>query len=166
MLERAYENWRDLEKRTSTQIYYLTGVIYFGNHQGIVIKGIKKFARDYDIPFKTLSKQTVQTSYSRFIPLAHHEAVYEPDAGFLLSKKAISLFVTELIAGGAIIKARKRVIECKKNGDDVFIKTDKGSYSARHLIICPCAWTSKIVNNLKSSQIVTIQLLAWMDPKK
>ena len=100
-----------------------------------------------------------------FTPPAHHEAVYEPDAGFVLPEKAISFYVTESIASGAIIKARERVIECDKYGDDVFVKTDKGSYSARHLIICACAWTSKLVNNLKPSLTVTRQVLAWMNPK-
>lgn len=50
LLNKAYENWKTLQDETGKQIYYQTGVAYFGKQQEIIIKGVKLCADRYNIP--------------------------------------------------------------------------------------------------------------------
>jgi sarcosine oxidase len=38
LLERAYQNWKILEKETGTKIYHKTGLVYFGPHGSLTNK--------------------------------------------------------------------------------------------------------------------------------
>src|SRR5688500_8798560 len=42
LLNKAYENWIDLEKQTGSKIFYPTGLVYIGEHEHSVIKGVKR----------------------------------------------------------------------------------------------------------------------------
>jgi sarcosine oxidase len=41
LLERAYQNWKVLEEETGSQIYYPTGLVYFGPQDHLLNKGSK-----------------------------------------------------------------------------------------------------------------------------
>src|SRR5689334_21265897 len=40
LLERSYENWKELENVTGTKVYYETGLVYFGQPNHWMIKGV------------------------------------------------------------------------------------------------------------------------------
>src|SRR6185436_2444268 len=53
LLNCAYENWKDLENESGTQIYYRTGLVYFGRPEHELIKGVKLSASLHNIPLET-----------------------------------------------------------------------------------------------------------------
>src|SRR5262245_56154026 len=55
LLDRAYRNWRALEEKTGAQVYFRTGLLYFGNPDDEVIKGVLESAKQYTIEVRTLS---------------------------------------------------------------------------------------------------------------
>src|SRR5687767_2660176 len=40
LLDRAYENWRTLEKNTGAQVFFRTGLVYFGKPTDAIMKGV------------------------------------------------------------------------------------------------------------------------------
>src|SRR5215831_5279284 len=54
LLNRAYENWKAFEKETGEQLYFPTGLVYFGSPDDPLIKGVKQSASLYDIKLDKL----------------------------------------------------------------------------------------------------------------
>src|ERR1051326_3280543 len=55
LLNRAYENWKSLEEETSTQVYFPTGLLYFGPFDHLLLRGVKQSASLYDIKLNGVS---------------------------------------------------------------------------------------------------------------
>src|SRR5215471_17837504 len=49
LLERAYQNWKSLEEKTGSQLYFKTGLVYFGTPTSETIKGVRESASKYNI---------------------------------------------------------------------------------------------------------------------
>jgi sarcosine oxidase len=164
LLTRAYENWKSFEEETGSQFYYPTGLIYFGNPDSTVIKGVKQSASLYNV---SLEKSNASFTFKRFpqfsIP-ADYESLFEPDAGFVTPEKAIKFYSQQAIKKGAEIYTKEKAIEWKKNGSAITVITDKNKYSCDKLIITTGAWTNKMLPAFAGKIKVTRQFVAWIRP--
>src|SRR5258706_3844361 len=66
LLNSAYENWKNLEAVTGTQIYHRTGLVYFGQPGNEMIKGIKRSASLYNISLERLTASSVANRFPQF----------------------------------------------------------------------------------------------------
>lgn len=160
LLNRAYENWGQLEKTTGEQVYFKTGLLYLGPPEHEVIKGIKKAAALHQI------EVSEKKSFNHFISGANDELLWEPDAGFLLPEKAISLFVQEAIKRSAVIKVGEKVIEWKRENRRIKVITDKENYNCDKLIITAGPWAGKMISSISTLLKVTRQIIIWVQPEK
>ena len=166
LLQRAYENWKTLEAETGTTIYYRTGLVYFGNPDHPMMKGLKQSASFYDIPLENLNIVSATKRFSQFKIPGNCETLFEQDAGFVTPEKAILLYTGQAIMKGASIHTKEKVLEWKKDGNGIAVTTDKNNYSCRKLIITAGAWAGKIIPGFTGKIKVTRQFLAWVKPKK
>src|SRR5678815_238320 len=49
LLQRAYDNWQVLEKKSGKQVYYKTGLLYAGAPGSDIIQGVKRAAKVHSI---------------------------------------------------------------------------------------------------------------------
>lgn len=167
LLNRAYENWKALEELTGSQVFYPTGLIYFGKkNDSSIIKGIKESASLYNIPVDTLDLFLTQQRFPQFRLPPGFEALFEPDAGFITPEKAILLYTEQAIKKGAIIHVKEKVLEWKREGNIIILKTDKKTYRSNKLIITAGPWAGKMIPQLAHTMKITRQLVAWVNPKK
>ena len=80
LLERAYHNWKELETITSSQVYYKTGIIYFGSPDSRMIKGTREAAHQYNIPLDMLTHEAANIRYPMIHCPDHFQILFEPDA--------------------------------------------------------------------------------------
>ena len=113
LLERAYHNWKELETITSSQVYYRTGILYFGSPDSPMIKGTGEAAHQYNIPLNTLTQEEANVHYPTIHFPQHYRILFEPDAGFVTPEKAITLYVADAIQRNADIRGREKVLEWK-----------------------------------------------------
>src|SRR6185503_9603877 len=166
LLNGAYENWKDLENETETQIYYRTGLVYFGRPEHELIKGVKLSASLYNIPLETVDASSAAKRFPQFKLPPGFETIFEPDAGFITPEKAITLYKERAKKKGAKIHTNEKVIGWTKDGAGIIVKTEKESYSCDKLIITSGAWTGKFVPGLADKIKVTRQAIVWTQPKK
>lgn len=159
LMERAYQNWRSLEEETGMQIYYRTGLVYYGKPDHELIKGVKQSASLYNIPLDDTK------AFTQFTIPAGFEKVFEPDAGFVSPEKTIQLYTKLAIENGAKIGNHEKVLDWKKEGSHIKVTTDKNIYHSDKLIITSGAWTGKMIPNLHKTIKVTRQFIAWIKPK-
>jgi len=165
LMERAYKNWRSFEKEVGEQLYYKTGLLYAGNSTNEIIKGVKLSSSLYGIEVEQLKAADALNRFPQFRFPKSFEILFEPDAGFLPPERSIRLYASEATKHGATIHAKETVIEWKKNGNGLSVKTNKNIYQCSTLVITAGAWAGKMIPGLSNKIKVTRQLIAWIKTK-
>src|SRR5258708_31913962 len=55
LVQRAYELWADLERRSGRRLLLQTGGLMLGAGDGVLVTGAKRSAREHDLSHQTLS---------------------------------------------------------------------------------------------------------------
>jgi len=167
LLERAYKNWHTLESETNTQVYYKTGLVYFGAPDDPFLNTVKGSSKKYKIPLNNLTAKECDLKYPQFKLPQNFQRLKEPDAGFVTPERSILLYVQQAVLGGATIRTKEKVLEWKsENSGGLTVVTNKGTYSAGKLIITAGPWAGKVIPSIASKLTVTRQAVAWVKPKK
>lgn len=166
LLHRAYQNWKSLEEETGEQVYYQTGLVYFGKPDNEMLSGVKRSAAIYDIALDTFNAPTAKERFPPFKIPGNFETLFEPDAGFVTPEKAIKLFAEQAIRNGAEIHTKEKVLEWRKEGGGIVVTTDKNIYHSKKLIISAGAWSGKMIPAMSEKITITRQFIAWIKPKK
>lgn len=166
LLERAYRNWKSLEEKTGTQVYFRTGLVYFGERTDATLKGVLESAKKYQIEVRTLSEEETIRRFPQFKLPSSYERLEELDAGFVTPERSILLFTEQAIRGGATILTKTKVSEWRREGGGIKVSTNKGDFSGRKLVITAGPWAGKMIPGISSKLRVTRQVMAWVKPKK
>lgn len=165
LLNRAYKNWKDLENETGAEIYFRTGLVYFGKPHHSIMKRVQESAALYNIQLEKLNAVVTAQRFPPFkIPLGF-EILFEPGAGFLTPEKIIVLYTKQAMKNGAEIHTGEKLIQWKKDGNGVKVITDKNKYSCNKLIITAGAWAGKMIPGMNDRINVTRQFVAWVKPR-
>jgi len=165
LLERAYENWEALEWETGKQVYYKTGLLYAGNPNNEMIKGVERSAGLYNIDLDQMNIAAAVDQFPQFKFPDDFEILFEPEAGFITPEKAIRLYASQAKKNGAAIHSNEKVIDWKKDKNIILLKTDKQTYQCDKLIITAGAWAGKMIPGLADRIKVTRQFVAWIKTK-
>lgn len=165
LLKRAYENWKSLEEETGEKIYHETGLVYFGEHGSEMLNGVMRSADLYDIPVETFDNAEAAIRFNTFNIPGSFVTLFEPGAGFVTPEKAIRLYAGQAIKNGAEIHTGEKVIEWRKDGNGIAVRTNKNNYRCGKLIISAGAWSGKMIPALSGRLKVTRQFFAWIKPK-
>ncbi len=166
LLEKAYQNWQELEGRTGHPVYFKTGLLYIGQKESELMKRIRESAALYQIEMRELSDWQLNAAYPQFRVPEGYEVLLEPDAGFITPEKAILLYVEQAIHYGAAIHTKEKISRWDQTRTGIVVTTDKGTYSADKIVLTAGAWAGKLLPNLASKLTVTRQTLAWMNPQE
>ncbi|MBX2917070.1 MAG: N-methyl-L-tryptophan oxidase [Cyclobacteriaceae bacterium] len=166
LLERAYHNWKQLEAETGTQLYFPTGLLYAGKADGILIKGVKESARQYNINIETINHTESKNRFPSFTIPLDFEILFEPNAGFLTPERCILSFTELAIKAGATIHTHEQLVSWKQDGSVITVQTTKQTYSCKKLIITTGAWTSHVLPNMQPQLSVTRQVVVWGTPQQ
>jgi sarcosine oxidase len=166
LLNRAYQNWKDLEGLTGSQVYFKTGLLYAGKKDHLLMKGVRQSAGEYNVKVDQLSAQDVKKQFGQFQIPGDYDILFEPDAGFVTPERSILLYTEQAIKNGAVIRTKEKIIDWKKDGNDIIVKSNSTSYTCKKLVICAGPWAGKMIPGLGSKLTVTRQMIAWVNPKK
>src|SRR5689334_3246578 len=134
LLERAYLNWSEMEQETGAKVYYKTGLLYFGDPSSVLIEGTRETGKQFNIPLDVLTPQQAASRFPSTTFAAHHQVLFEPDAGFITPEKSIAAYTADAIMKGADIRGREKVISWRCNNQIVEVTTDKNKYTADKII--------------------------------
>jgi sarcosine oxidase len=166
LLRRAYALWEEMERESGQRVLFKTGGIYMGPENGEVVGGTLTAARLHGLAVQRVSQAQVRSRWPQFRVPDEFVGVWEPEAGFLLSEKAIGVFARVALEAGAEIHGHEAATRIDSEGGGVRVITNKGSYSAGRVVVCGGAWTSKLVRELGVELVVTRQVLGWVWPAK
>jgi sarcosine oxidase len=161
LLRRAYERWRELEARTGERILVTTGGVDIGRPESKTVRGSLASARTHDLDHELLDADGLMARFPGFRLPPESVAVYQPDAGFVLSERAVASYARLALDAGADLRGYEPLIDWQADGDGVAVRTQQGTYRARRLVISAGAWLGKLIPELATLALPERQVLLW-----
>jgi sarcosine oxidase len=167
LLRRAYELWRDAEYASGERLLFVTGGVDAGPENGHIVAGSVASCIEHGLQHEVLNASELAARYPGWQLPRGHAAVVQPDAGFVASERAIVAHVQMALAAGADIRAREAILDWEITGTgDVRVRTDRGSYESRRLIVSTGAWIGDHIEALAGKAVPERQVLGWFRPRE
>jgi sarcosine oxidase len=168
MLRRAFRLWREIQRVAKERLLFITGGIDAGPEDGAIVQGSLHSCRDHGLRYEQLDAEALRRRFPGYRLPAGLVAIHQPDAGFVLSERAIVAYIAAAQALGAEIHGLERVRSWKVERGRVLVRTDRATYSGRKLIVTAGAWASKVVPYLLRRRLAVPerQVLIWTQPRK
>ncbi len=173
LLLRAYELWRDIERRygqhhASEQLLHLHGSIDAGPAESWVFKGALQSAIEFDLPHEVLTGLELAQRFPGYGLPQDQLALYQPQGGFLVPERCIVAFAFEAMRLGAQIHGREAVLgwEPLGNHEGVRVHTERAVYEADSLVISAGSWNDQMLGFLQGLAVPERQVLAWFQPER
>ena len=168
MLRRAYRLWRKIQRVAGERLLYVTGGIDAGPPDGRIVTGSLESCKRHRLRHELMDAKELHRRFPGCRFPRELVAVYQPDAGFVLSERAIIAYVRAALSEGAEIHGREAVLSWSTERGRVVVRTDKGSYRARKLILTAGPWAAKIVPALRDRKLAVPerQVLIWTQPRR
>lgn len=164
LLRRAYEHWDAIGDETGSPVLHRTGGLYLGRPDRPFIAGSRKAAEQHGIAYDMLDNAEVARRFPQFAVPENFAAMYEHDAGFVYSERAIAAFALQASVHGAKILSNERVTNWSADAHGVTVDTNLGRHTADRLIIAAGPWAATVASEFAPLLTVTRQVLGWVDP--
>ena len=164
LVRRAYQRWHDLSDRIGERLLIITGGVDAGRPDSVMVQGALAACREHDIPFELLEAPDLRKRFPGFDLPDDMVGVYQADAGFVLSERAIAAYAMTAIDDGAEIHGHEPVLDWEPDGDGVVVRTARGEHRARRLVLSAGAWMSRLAAPLRTLAVPERQVLLWTQP--
>lgn len=179
LYERAVELWEELGAEQGQRLCYRGGAIDVAA-DGSELEELATSLATHDVEYERLSGATLAERYPAYrLPDngedgergendgddgTEYAAIYQPDGGLLRPDRGIVAHVERAHDAGATIRARERVTDWDRIGDDVRVRTNRDEYRADRLVVTAGPWTGGIVKELGDVLRPERRVRAWLQP--
>jgi sarcosine oxidase len=164
LLRRSCALWRELERGFGERLLHITASIDAGPPDSRCFAGSLESCRLHGLEHEVLGGREVNRRFPGYNLPAAHQAVLQPDGGFLLSERCIVAHVLAAQAAGAEVRARERVLGWEPRSGGVRVETERGRYEAERLVVTAGPWAGAMVPRLRELAVPERQVLAWLQP--
>src|SRR5207248_3783529 len=148
------------------RLLYITGSVDAGWAGSPMFEGSRASCELHHLPHEVLDAAQLAERFPGYRLAENALAVYQPDGGFLLPERCVVAHALAALARGADLRAREPVVGWEPAGDGVAVRTTRGSYTARRLVLCAGAWNAKLLPELRDLAVPERQVLAWLQPRR
>src|SRR5262245_19950651 len=165
LLRRAYRLWRELGRTVHERLLFTTGGIDAGYEDSWIIQGSLAACKTHRLRHELLTAAQLRQRFPAFQLPKRMVAVYQPDGGFVLSERSIVAHVSAALNLGAEVHAQEQVLGWEVSRGRVRVRTDRGVYQARRLVIAAGPWAAKAARELRGHVTPERQVLLWVQPR-
>jgi sarcosine oxidase len=166
LLRRAYELWRALQAQAGEPLLITTGSLDAGAPGGAVFEGSRRSCELHGLRHEVLDNAEIQRRFPGYHLPADTLAVFQPDGGFLMSERCIVAHVVAAHHAGAEVHAREAVTAWEPRGEGVWVRTERGDYTANRLVFTAGAWNGNLLPELAALAVPERQVLGWFQPRR
>lgn len=167
LLRRAYELWRDLETAAGERLLFVTGGVDVGQEDSRLVRGSLDACKMHDLPHEVVTGAELARRHPGYGVRPDHVAVLQPDAGFVMSERAIVAFAGLASRAGADLRTREPMVRWEPTpGGGVRVTTGKATYEAARLVLSTGAWIGEHVPALAAAAVPERQVLGWFEPRE
>jgi sarcosine oxidase len=165
LLRRSYELWRELEAVAAEPLLIVTGGVDAGREDDEPVRGSLQSCREHGLPHQLVGAADLTRRFPGYRLDPDMVAVYQPDAGFLMSERCVVAHAAAAIARGAELHGRERVLDWKVESGVVRVRTEARSYEAGALVLTAGPWTARLVPELARQAVPERQVQLWTQPR-
>ena len=165
LVQRAYELWADLERKSRRPLLLQTGGVMVGLPDGVLVSGARRSAEEHRLAHEILSATELRRRFPVLEPMANMMGVWEPRAGILFPELAIQTHLELASNLGATLQFNEPVLGWEPHGGGVRVITAARPYTAARLLLSTGAWMSGLVDDLKLPLVIERQVLFWFEPR-
>jgi sarcosine oxidase len=164
LVQRAYELWAELEKKSGDRLLLQTGGLMIGPRDGALVSGASRSAEQHRLPHKILTSTDLGQKFPVFKLDDNPIAVWEPRAGILFPERAIKIHLDLAAKRGAHLRFNEAVRKWEPFEHGIRVFTDSNSYTAKHLVLSAGAWMNTLLPEPRLPLTVERQVLFWFKP--
>jgi sarcosine oxidase len=165
LVQRAFELWRRLQKKSGRKILRMTGGLMIGPAQGTLVSGALKSAREHGLGHEILSSRDAMRRFGIFDLVEAQSAVYEEEAGILFPENCVEAHVSLAKQAGCEFRFREACTGWKSTREGVELETAGGSYLADRVVISAGSWTAPFLDDLIPLSCER-QVPFWFSPRE
>ena len=166
LVQRAYELWQDLEKKSARKLLRQTGGLMIGPAEGVLVSGARRSAEEHGLAHRLLSTAELRTEFPAFAVKDNTVAVWEPRAGMVFPELAIQTHLELAAKNGTELRFNEMMLRWEAVDAGVRVFTNSGLVAARRLLLSAGAWMNQLLPNLNVPLAVERQVLFWFEPLK
>ena len=161
LLRSAYRLWDELGEIGGQPLFQRTGLIYFGNPDGAVLKGLGASAHEHGLEVNQIDHEECTQRFPGYRCPDGAETMYEPDAGYLLVEDCVRAQLTEAVQAGAKHLHGADILSWRADGDGFVVETETGIHRASRLVITAGCWTKELLADLNIPLRILRKHLHW-----
>jgi sarcosine oxidase len=163
-VRRAYELWKELEHAAQRRLLFETGTLSAGRVGTRVFDGALRSCIEHNVPHEVLTSDEISARFPAMRFPADVMGVHERLGGYLEPEACITTHVAMAQRLGAKVHARERVIGWSSDERGVEVRTERATYHAKQLVICPGAWADQLVDVAAGVVQTERQVVGWFEP--
>ena len=164
LLLRAYELWEKLAADSQRDVYRLTGGLFIGPPDCLIVSGSLRASRQWNLPHELLDAAEITARFPNFTPHPEDIALYDPKAGFARPELTVRAHLEIAEKAGATLQFGEPVLDWKSDR-----RRDTGHYESWVLHRwavgdLPGAWAPQVLGESGVPITVERQVMYWLDP--
>jgi len=165
LVQRAYELWGDLERKSGKKLLLRTGGLMIGPADGALVRGAKRSAEEHRLEHQLLIDGDLRRRFQVFELAENMVGLWEPRAGILFPEQAVETHLELAAKAGAELHYNEPMLRWEPDGRGVRVFTAKESFRANKLLLSTGAWMSSSVPGIKLPLQVERQVMFWFEPR-
>ncbi|AIF44509.1 N-methyl-L-tryptophan oxidase [Virgibacillus sp. SK37] len=145
---RAQELWYELQEEIGKTLFLPTGTLLVGDQNATFINETIKRAKEFSLPLEKLSAHEIQKRWPSFSIASELTGYYESSSGVLFNQECIEAYKQLSKHYPVTLKTNTIVQSINSIDSSATVKTNKGTYHAKKVIVSAGAWTGKILHSL------------------
>lgn len=166
LLLRAYDLWRDIERRSAMELLHLTGLLIVGRAESGVVRGTLDAARRHGLPLETWQPEEIRRRYSSLAVADDEIGVYEANAGYVVPEAAVAAHLRIARQHGARTRFGVRLIGWDADDAGIRIACDDGTVlQCRQLVLALGPWFAREMAAAGVELRVQRNVQVWFGPR-
>jgi sarcosine oxidase len=145
ILQRARDLWRQLEAESSQTILTQCGGLSIGSPDGSYIPKLLESIRRTGAPHEILDQAQMAQRYPQHNLRDGECAVFDPEAGFLRTDRAVLSALNVAESNGAAIMRHTPVEEIRETADGVVVSSGTSSWTFDRVIVAGGGWSTSLL---------------------
>jgi sarcosine oxidase len=141
--------WLALEKDSGKKLLHSIGGLDFADDPDCFgeVKQIAAALRQNGAACEELDGKEIRRRFPQWRISDETIGVFSPDGGWIEAGNAVRAMVEQTAARGGVVRDEEPVLKIGVTEDTVTVKTAKGDYTVRSLVIAAGAWVQKLLQN-------------------
>jgi sarcosine oxidase len=164
ILKLAYQNWEHLKQETGESFFQKNGLLYMGNENDSLIKGVRKSADLYKLNIVETDHDQFKKDHPQFnLDHSNYKAILEPNAGYVLADRAILQYKKLALKEGAKILENTKMQNWYLEEGRVKLECEGQKFIAKKVIFTKGAWAKEDLIAVKKTLEITRQSFFYFD---